>query len=351
MVKVDLRLHSAFFDRLVELIPAKHYLAHDEERTDLRFLKKKDREAAKAQFKQKFKESKREKLNPDTAKGTLELQKLKVTAAAAAKKDDALQTQPQPSDREILKEKLQKRLEELRKQRKADEQGQKVEKAKEWRDKALEQGRQAATKKRKQEALATPHKQQYSSGKLSSHASPGSFFDASASKKQHASGRNDGDDAGLAFGKIDFGATEDDRLLSKKNKKKRKSKEELLAEAETNKASLEADTTGQKAEKVAWSAALARAQGEKVFDDPRLLRKSIKKDQKIKKKKAQAWTERLEKQKEVQTARSNKRKENIRAKIDAKKETKKVRREKKLLRAGFEGRKQGFIATPSPHVK
>jgi hypothetical protein len=40
------------------------------------------------------------------------------------------------------------------------------------------------------------------------------------------------------------------------------------------------------------------------------------------------------------------RRENIGARVTAKADKKKAKREKKLLRAGFEGRKAGFIATP-----
>lgn len=40
------------------------------------------------------------------------------------------------------------------------------------------------------------------------------------------------------------------------------------------------------------------------------------------------------------------RKENIEGRIKARQDRRKARRENKLLRAGFEGRKQGFITTP-----
>ncbi len=40
------------------------------------------------------------------------------------------------------------------------------------------------------------------------------------------------------------------------------------------------------------------------------------------------------------------RKDNIEGRIKARQDRRKASREKKLLRAGFEGRKEGFIATP-----
>lgn len=78
---MDLASHARFFDHLVELVPAKYYLATDTEQVNLKYMKKSARDAAKAAFKQQHKQNKRAKLDPDQAKTTLELQK----AAAAAK--------------------------------------------------------------------------------------------------------------------------------------------------------------------------------------------------------------------------------------------------------------------------
>ena len=45
------------------------------------------------------------------------------------------------------------------------------------------------------------------------------------------------------------------------------------------------------AEKFAWEAALSRASGEKVLDDPKLLQKSIKREARAKKKSREKWEE------------------------------------------------------------
>ncbi len=50
-----------------------------------------------------------------------------------------------------------------------------------------------------------------------------------------------------------------------------------------------------KAQEAAWKAALARAAGEKVLDDPKLLRKSLKREMKRKEKHGKAWKVRAEK--------------------------------------------------------
>ena len=67
----------------------------------------------------------------------------------------------------------------------------------------------------------------------------------------------------------------------RKKQRRKASKQQLLAEAEAKTAAaagLAASAEGKAAlEKEAWGAALQRAKGEKVLDDPRLLRKSIKK--------------------------------------------------------------------------
>lgn len=62
-----------------------------------------------------------------------------------------------------------------------------------------------------------------------------------------------------------------------------------------------ADATEAREE--AWRAALMRARGEKVLDDPRLLRKSLKREAKAKQKSKQAWQQRKQKQSDEQAAR------------------------------------------------
>lgn len=56
----------------------------------------------------------------------------------------------------------------------------------------------------------------------------------------------------------------------------------------------------------AWRAALSRAAGEKVYDDPKLLRRSIKREQQEKVRSAKKWQERVSSQQEQQRARQEK---------------------------------------------
>lgn len=364
MAELDLKSHVDFFDRLVELIPAKHYLADPDDRVDLRHMKKKDRQAAKEQFKKQHKETKKASLDPSTAKGTLELLKLKSEAEEQARSagadGDISAAAKGPIDREALRAKLQARLEDLRKQRKADEQEKKAESAKQWRDSALEQGRKKAVEKRKQEALKPSHgtpggKQSQQSQEQGQERRPakqqrtgGPPHPGAAAAAAAAAAATGG--AGLTFSKIEFG---NGSATDRRKAKHKLSKAELLQEAEKRQAQqstrgADGGAGGDGEEQEAWGAALKRAQGEKVFDDPKLLRKSMKKDKKLKEKRSKAWNERLGKQKEGQEAKQAKRRTNLQRRVDAKKEAKKAKREKKLLRAGFEGKKKTFITTPSP---
>ena len=172
----------------------------------------------------------------------------------------------------------------------------------------------------------------------------------------------------------------------------------------------------------AWRAALARAEGAKVYDDPKQLRRTIKAEQKAKSKRQDAWKERTERQQQGMVAKQQKcvllmlsllvpdtlitsaytararqpddasldasahieqwharvcsrcsrpsssnqafardtctelatdalqccrRTENLKARTTAKVERRKEKREKKLLRPGFEGRRDSFIRSPS----
>ena len=48
--------HSAFFDRLVELVPVRHYHDLDADRVSTKYMKRADRDAAKAAFRKQHKQ-------------------------------------------------------------------------------------------------------------------------------------------------------------------------------------------------------------------------------------------------------------------------------------------------------
>eukprot|EP00775_Hariotina_reticulata_P003503 gene3503-3772_t len=133
---------------------------------------------------------------------------------------------------------------------------------------------------------------------------------------------------------------------------KKLSKEDALKAAEAKQQRL-AEATAQHDKELiaaeAWRAALGRASGDKVLDDPKLLRRSLKREEQDKARKGKRWEERVTAQQEQQQARQDKRKNNLAARANTKLDKKKAKRDKKLLRAGFEGRKSGFINAAKPN--
>jgi len=92
-------------------------------------------------------------------------------------------------------------------------------------------------------------------------------------------------------------------------------------------------------EKSLWKKAALRAKGEKLKDDPKRIRATLKKKEKSKQKSAQHWKERKGSMEKDQRERQERRQRNIDEAIKKKKE----RKHGKKGRAGFEGRGKGFI--------
>jgi hypothetical protein len=94
-------------------------------------------------------------------------------------------------------------------------------------------------------------------------------------------------------------------------------------------------------EKDLWLAAKKRAQGEKVFDDVNLLKKTLKRQDKQKEKSKMEWKERLTSVTEGKERKQKKREENLKKRRDEKgqKGKKKVKKpgKKSVKRPGFEG--------------
>lgn len=78
---------------------------------------------------------------------------------------------------------------------------------------------------------------------------------------------------------------------------------------------------------------MARARGEKVLDDVARIKKTLRQDERKKKKSAREWNERLDMQKKAQAARLKQRERNIAERKKAKGKGK----SKKGKRVGFEG--------------
>ncbi|KAJ0667001.1 putative ribosomal RNA-processing protein 14/surfeit locus protein [Helianthus annuus] len=87
--------------------------------------------------------------------------------------------------------------------------------------------------------------------------------------------------------------------------------------------------------------------GVKVHDDPKLLKRSLQKEKKRREKSAGKWKDKVETQEKMKEEKQAKRRGNIEERANQKKARKIAKREKKLMRPGFEGRKEGYIGEKS----
>ncbi|GBF94110.1 hypothetical protein Rsub_07097 [Raphidocelis subcapitata] len=396
-----------FFDRLADLIDPRFYYDDEREPLNLRFMKKAARGAAKAALKESAKQGKRARLDPDAAVTTVELQRNRAEAKKAAaaggggagggapaggggggggQPPDAqrggaaepgpgsarqqgqgfrlnISSGPAPSRDELLR-RLHQRMEEARSQRNADDAGagggkQKAkagrppkspaDQAKAWRQQQLEKqlkGEGGAGAKRKAEGPPKGGQNQQQQGKKA--RTEGKQQQGQQGQPQQGQGQQQQQQQGstMQLGRVVLDA---DKQQGGPGKHKKKPTKEALLKAAERRAPAKPgqpadDAAKARAAQAAWQAAMARASGEKVLDDPKLLRRSIKKDAQRKQRSTKKWQERMGAQQEAKQTRQDRRKDNLAARSKTKLDNKKAKREKKLLRAGFEGRKSGFIS-------
>lgn len=121
---------------------------------------------------------------------------------------------------------------------------------------------------------------------------------------------------GMKFNK--FEKPEDPHFVEPKKKPGLKSK---LRAAERKQEKLK-KMDPEKAKQVHWNNAIDKAQGIKIKDDPKMIRKALKRKEAEKKRHKKKWSERVEKLEESKKLRVKKRKERIK-KANAKKNKKK----------------------------
>lgn len=133
-------------------------------------------------------------------------------------------------------------------------------------------------------------------------------------------------DGKLVFSKFDFAKLGDKDRGAKSKKDPKKILDELQQQEEKFKKIAETDSNKAKdlKEKMAWKNILQKAEGEKVKDDPILLKKSIKKMEQKKKVSKKKWDNRIQGVESKKEERQKKRKENI-AKKKKEKKTKIVK--------------------------
>ncbi|KAI3453767.1 hypothetical protein Pfo_010430 [Paulownia fortunei] len=307
----DAGSHREFFDILIELIPARFYLTKDDavSRTWFQGISKVAKAPLKQQSKQNVKLARLHRFDPDReSSSALHL----ADEGNFANLEDG-ESRDKPIDMEVNKEKSVT-YEELREKLRMK----------------IELMRGNPGEKRIDENKVK------SDGKKRKRG--GEDDGGQSGKGVHLDDDEDGEEI-IEYGKVRLGDEEGEKPVKKKMKKLSKAKELERAKRSQE---VKRENAGV-AERESWKAAASRATGVKVHDNARLIKESMKREKRKKEKNAEKWKERVETQDKMMEERQLKRKENIVGRINEKKMRKIAKREKKLMRPGFEGRKEGYI--------
>lgn len=303
---------SVFIDDLVKLIPARFFLPipDADERPWFQGLSKAAKASLKKQSRENLKKVRRDRFNPENPSSTLDLLQKSIKPDEENPRDDEIPNpNPKPEEKSVtyeeLRQRLHRRIEELRSGRntrpknelmKNDQRIDQRKRKREIEEKSVEE----TNGKEKDENLAA---------------------------------------ADITFGKVKIG----DEDGSRKKKKKMSKSQELEKARKLEELKKDPEKGAIVATKHSWKAAESRAMGMKVHDDPKLLKESIKKEKKRQKKHAVKWKERVESRESVRNDKQKTRTDNIKERAHQKKMRKIEKREKKLMRPGFEGRKEGYV--------
>ncbi|KZV35290.1 ribosomal RNA-processing protein 14-C-like [Dorcoceras hygrometricum] len=290
--------HAEFFDNLIELIPAKFYQAKDEDSTPwYQGLSKAAKASLKQQSRQNLKLARRQRFDPESK------------ASSSAPNQDSLVNFEEDMDQgeqnqsvtyEELRQKLRRKIEVMRGNR----------------------------------GTASDDKNVKNNGKKRKR---GGEFAGGISGKEVES--EDAEEI-IEYGKVRLG--DDEELTNRRKKKKGKLSKVKELERAQRLQEVKREKSGF-AERESWMNATNRAMGVKVHDNSRLIKESMKRERRKKEKSSEKWKEREETTKKIKEQRQQKRKDNIEGRIKDKKMRKIAKREKKLMRPGFEGRKDSYI--------
>ncbi|XP_078160129.1 uncharacterized protein LOC144555606 [Carex rostrata] len=348
--------HSLFFDQLVELIPARFFLPYtSDDKPWFPGLSKSKQEKIKAQTRENINKSRRNRLDPTRpASSTLDLLKKSIDEEKESSSDDeeeddvdeeeeeeeeneeeevekdqskTLLTDERPVTYEELQKRLRQRIAELSSGRNTRPEAKlKQERKKEMKSskkKLKVQSKKNREKNKEKEAALADN-----TGKRKREDGKDENFSKNNKKNKV------GEPTDITFGQVRIDGRENKKRTKKLPKEKELERAKRLEEAKKD---------PEKGKKVSWKAAVSKAAGEKVHDDPKLLKQSIKKEKKRQEKNKQKWKEREETVAKSKAEKQSKRSGNIKERIHQKKMRKIEKREKKLMRPGFEGKKQGYI--------
>ncbi|XP_061367954.1 ribosomal RNA-processing protein 14-C [Gastrolobium bilobum] len=321
--------HTLFFDKLIELIPAKFYLPTDDnEKPWFQGLSKAAKAVAKKETKENIKKSRRDRLDPEKPSATtLDLLK---QSLGKEKVDDSDEEQGvvkpfmsglEGDDRSVTYEELRQRLHrKLEGFRAGRNSAGNSDRARKREERSVRRGYEDKKRKRDIETDESKPAPDESAEKVKKDA-------AEASKE-------------LVFGHVKL---LNEEMQGQKKRKVSKFKELEKAKKLEEEKKKDPEKVEAFAKKQSWKAAMNRASGIKVHDDPKLIQKSIHKEKKRQQKNAEKWKERVQTRDQLKAEKQQKRSENIAERSHQKKMRKIAKREKKLLRPGFEGRKEGFV--------
>ncbi|XP_031264906.1 surfeit locus protein 6 homolog [Pistacia vera] len=322
-LKSIIQQHTLFFDKLIELIPAKFYVPSDDKKQWFQGLSKNEKALAKKESRENIKKARRERFDPNSNKTTLDLlkQNLEKEKSNEDSDDEEIEVKPvmlglESDERSVTYEELRQRL-----RRKIEE---------------LQAGRNAGSsdqlKKKSEKKGIQQKKRKRESG---SEGQKSATIDASKRVEEDIVEAS----KGLAFSHVKIGNEE------KHGKKKRKLSKfmELEKAQKIEEAKKDPEKGEMIAKKLSWNAATSRAAGIKIHDNPKLLKQSLQKKKKKQQKNSEKWNERIETTQKMKAERQQKRSENLADRSHQKKMRRIEKREKKLMRPGFEGRKEGYI--------
>lgn len=312
--------HSAYFNSLVELVPAKYYLPDKDEEKSSKFHQNRSQKAPKQAIKEASKKAKRLRLDPKKHKTVLELQAEKERKEeesseeeeeeAILNRNNSLNVEGSECTVNDLRSSLHSKIEQLRLKRKAS-------------------NKKREGRPRKKTKLETK-------GKQKKDTANSSLRESKLQKEDRKVVNHKGE---VVFSKFDFVSQPQEK--GPRPGSKTHNYKKLLAQAEARKSKLEkmkasdAQTAKDVGEKYTWKTALLKAEGGKPKDDPKRLKKTIKRREKQKEKSKKQWKARTEQVIKQKEEKQKLRKQHLKERVEGKKGKKKSKGHKKGHKPGF----------------
>jgi len=325
--KIEERIssHNSFFDELIELIPASHYLPKDDtaaENEKYYHNTKKPVASSKLEAKE-IRKAKKAKFDPNNVKSVQTLQeekKIKEEEEEAKEEESEEENEMKPVEVDIkdlkpmtkvssiteLQERLKKSIDDLRAKRKAQSNN-----SIHSRDELLKK-RLKRKRDRKEQIQKKKEKRRKTNDMAGMDLPETQAAEEKVTKTKEV-------EENVSFGKIVF-----DEGVEKKKKKGPTDTLGRLKQAEANKEKLEKlkSVDKEKAEaleeKIQWNKAMKLIEGEKIKDDPKLLKKTLKREQKLKERSAKKWNDRQKTVARQMKEKQKKREENIKNRMNNK---------------------------------